>query len=82
MLYLLLKTAKYHTSTPIRMITGIPIIKIHFSGDFFLAVIGGVVPFGAVLPKVIDGVGVDGAVVEAGSLANALATAGAPKLFT
>ena len=53
------------------MITGIPIIKIHFSGDFFLAVIGGVVPFGVVLPKVIDGVGVDGAVVEAGS----------PKLF-
>ena len=58
-----------------------PIIKIHFSGDFFLAVIGGVVPFGAALPKVIDGVGVDGAVIEAGSLANALAVAGAPKLF-
>ena len=37
--------------------------------------------FGAALPKAIDGVGVDGAVVEAGSLANALGAVGVPKLF-
>ena len=58
-----------------------PMIKIHFRGDFFLAVIGGVTPFGAVLPKAIDGVGADAGVVGVDPPVNALGAVGVPKLF-
>ena len=57
-LYLLLNTARYHTRTPSRIMTGMPIINTHFRGDFRLVAIGGIEPFGVVLPNVIDGVGV------------------------
>lgn len=41
MLYLLQTTQKYQISKPAMIISGMPIIRIHFSGDdFFLAVVG------------------------------------------
>lgn len=41
MLYLLQTTQKYQISKPAIMISGMPIIRIHFSGDdFLLAAVG------------------------------------------